>query len=79
MVAVFHIVVNIGAYQLFFKRVRYIDIIDAPAFVLRAHGGEALAPPGVTVRFGMKFAEAVCPPGGIKLIHPCTFFGQEAG
>src|ERR1700759_4709939 len=77
MVAVFDVVVNIGANEMFIKGIGYVDIVDSPALVLCAYAGETLAPPAITVGFGMKAAETVRPAGSKEFVHPGTFFGQE--
>ena len=54
------------------------NIINSPAFVVQSYCRESLAPPAVTVRFGVKVPENIYPAACQELIHPCSFLGQEA-
>ena len=73
MIAVLDIRENICIKQLFFKWFGNGDVINTPAFIVQPHRRKALAPPAVTVRLFMKFAEGIDPAAAQELCHPFPF------
>ena len=73
MIAVPDIGVDLGIDYSFAQVACNIDIIDPPPFVLKPDGRETLAPPGITMSFGMDYPKTVNPVLLQKAVHPGSF------
>ena len=70
--------VDFGGLEIFFEGLTDEEVVDAPADVVFA-GVAPVAPPGVTLFFGMQEAEGVEEAGVDEVRNSLSFFVGEAG